>query len=191
MSEEEIHLHLDRREALKTIAVGVGAATSLPLLQGKAQAATTTPPEASKFFDAHQRETVDVLSELIIPTDAHSPGAKAAQVVDYVDLVVGESPEEERKLWTEGLAELDKTSTDWFGKPFVEIKNDQQTALLLFISQNEKDPRTLMEKFFRQIKNKTVDGYYTSEIGIHKELQYKGNTYLKEFVGCTHPEHQG
>jgi hypothetical protein len=36
----------------------------------------------------------------------------------------------------------------------------------------------------------TIDGYYTSEIGIKKELQYKGNTYLKEFKGCTHPEHQ-
>jgi hypothetical protein len=36
----------------------------------------------------------------------------------------------------------------------------------------------------------TIDGYYTSEIGIKQELKYKGNTYLKEFKGCTHPEHQ-
>ncbi len=36
----------------------------------------------------------------------------------------------------------------------------------------------------------TIDGYYTSAIGIHKELEYKGNTALAEFPGCTHPEHQ-
>ncbi|HTF36757.1 MAG TPA: gluconate 2-dehydrogenase subunit 3 family protein, partial [Blastocatellia bacterium] len=62
--------------------------------------------------------------------------------------------------------------------------------LLKEISKNERSPQTVEEKFFRTIKNATVDGYYTSEIGIHKELHYKGNAYLKEFVGCTHPEHQ-
>jgi hypothetical protein len=36
----------------------------------------------------------------------------------------------------------------------------------------------------------TVDGYYTSSIGIHQELRYQGNAYLKEFIGCTHPEHR-
>jgi hypothetical protein len=51
-------------------------------------------------------------------------------------------------------------------------------------------PQTLEERFFKAIKNMTIDGYYTSKIGIHQELQYKGNTYLKEFKGCTHPEHQ-
>jgi hypothetical protein len=36
----------------------------------------------------------------------------------------------------------------------------------------------------------TIDGYYTSKIGIHQELEYQGNTALAEFEGCTHPEHQ-
>jgi hypothetical protein len=36
----------------------------------------------------------------------------------------------------------------------------------------------------------TVDGYYTSHVGIHQELHYKGNAYLKHFVACTHPEHK-
>ena len=33
-------------------------------------------------------------------------------------------------------------------------------------------------------KQATVRGYYTSKIGIHDELHYKGNVFLKEFVGC-------
>ena len=33
-------------------------------------------------------------------------------------------------------------------------------------------------------KQATIRGYYTSEIGIHQELRYKGNQFLPEFVGC-------
>jgi glucoside 3-dehydrogenase (cytochrome c) hitch-hiker subunit len=47
------------------------------------------------------------------------------------------------------------------------------------------DPRlTPREAFFADTKQATIHGYYTSEIGIHEELRYKGNTLLAEFVGC-------
>ncbi len=36
----------------------------------------------------------------------------------------------------------------------------------------------------------TINGYYTSAIGIQQDLQYVGNDFLPEFPGCTHPEHQ-
>jgi len=44
--------------------------------------------------------------------------------------------------------------------------------------------RTSLEAFFANTKQATIHGYYTSEIGIHKELRYKGNQILAEFVGC-------
>jgi hypothetical protein len=44
--------------------------------------------------------------------------------------------------------------------------------------------RTPLERFFAATKRATVHGYYTSEIGIHQELRYKGNQILAEFVGC-------
>ncbi|HET7745709.1 MAG TPA: gluconate 2-dehydrogenase subunit 3 family protein [Vicinamibacteria bacterium] len=47
-----------------------------------------------------------------------------------------------------------------------------------------KKPRTVLEAFFAATKRATVHGYYTSEIGIHQELRYKGNQLLAEFVGC-------
>ena len=43
---------------------------------------------------------------------------------------------------------------------------------------------------FARLKLMTLDGYYTSAIGIHRELQYKGNAVLAEFPGCRHPEHK-
>ena len=44
--------------------------------------------------------------------------------------------------------------------------------------------RTPLEAFFFNTKQATIHGYYTSEIGIHKDLHYKGNQILAEFVGC-------
>jgi hypothetical protein len=81
-------------------------------------------------------------------------------------------------------------SSQKFGKPFANASVEQQIELLKEISKNERSPQTVEERFFRTIKYATIDGYYTSEIGIKKELQYKGNAFLKEFTGCTHPEHQ-
>jgi hypothetical protein len=202
MSDEKDNL--SRRDALKGIAVGLGAAGSLPILgqnvlgqqghahEGHGQAPKAAPkkPEPPKFFSAQQMATVATLSEQIIPTDDHSPGAIAAEVPAFIDLMVSESPEETKTLWRDGLAAVDKLSQEKFSAAFTKATTEQQVALLTEISQNERSPKTLEERFFRAVKNLTIDGYYTSKIGIHQELQYKGNTYLKEFKGCTHPEHQ-
>jgi len=123
-------------------------------------------------------------------TDTRSPGAKAAGVSGYIDFVISESSELTKQTWREGLAAINKMSRDRFGKPFADASAEQQIQLLTEISKNERSPQTVEERFFRTVKYATADGYYTSEIGIHKELRYKGNAYLKEFPGCTHPEHQ-
>ena len=44
-------------------------------------------------------------------------------------------------------------------------------------------PVTPEEHFFGELKSRTVHAYYTSKTGIHQELEYKGNTYQKEFSG--------
>lgn len=197
MSED--NNNVSRRTALKGIAVGLG--TSLPVLNTNVlaqehqhgQAAAKAPaskPAAPKFFNAEQMALIGAISELIIPTDDNSPGALAAEVPAFIDLMISESPAETKKQWTDGLAAVDKMSQAKNGAAFAKATKDQQIALLTDISKNEMKPSTAEEKFFRTIKNMTIDGYYTSEIGIHQELKYKGNTYLKEFKGCTHPEHQ-
>jgi hypothetical protein len=45
-------------------------------------------------------------------------------------------------------------------------------------------------KFFAMVKDMTVDAYYKTEAGLKTELGWHGNTFLPEFVGCDHPEHQ-
>lgn len=196
MSNEK---NITRRSALKVIAVGVGTASALPILDNRVLAQHKHPDvltpgvlaagEAGKFFNAQQLETIATISDLIIPTDEHSPGARAAGVSDFIDLMVSESSNETKALWRDGLEAVDKMSEQQFSAAFNRTSQEQQISLLKVISRNERRPRRIEERFFVAIKSMTVDGYYTSPIGIHKDLRYKGNAYLKEFVGCTHPEH--
>jgi hypothetical protein len=185
---------VSRREALKTIAVGVGVAATLPVVSGEAETAvfeqSATAVAFPSFFNQHQAKTVEVLTELIIPADDRSPGAKEAKVVEYIDYSVGQQSDDTKTLWRNGLAALDEHCQKQFSKPFVGLTQDQQVSVLRDISQNERRPQTTLERFFRELKDRTIFGYYTSKIGIHQELKYQGNVYLREFQGCTHPEHQ-
>lgn len=197
MSNEK---EVTRREAIKSIGLGVGVIATLPVLDTKAQThehhastagvAAQQKPQPLRFFTEEENRTVVEMSERIIPADDSSPGAKAARVSEYLDLIVSESPIDLKNQWRDGLAAINKKSKDMFGVAFAAASEEQQIALLKEISKNERSPSTPEERFFRMIKNGTIDGYYTSEIGIHKELRYKGNSYMKEFPGCTHAEHQ-
>lgn len=187
---------MTRREALRNIGLGVGVIASLPVIGAAddhshaARQKAEEKPGPLQFFTEEESKTVIELTERIIPADESSPGAKAARVNEYIDLVVSKSPDVTKLTWRDGLAAVNKMSREMFGVAFAAASVDQQVELLKRISKNERSPETTEERFFRTVKNATVDGYYTSEIGIHKELRYKGNSYLKEFPGCTHPEHQ-
>jgi gluconate 2-dehydrogenase gamma chain len=149
---------------------------------------TGGPPQPA-FLAPDQYAIVDALSEAIIPADDHSPGAHAAQVAAYIDLLLAESDRQTQERWTGGLAAFDAASRQRFGAAFPTITSAQASELLDEISRRELDPQTPLEHFFVATKSATIRGYYTSEIGIHQELEYKGNKFLREFVGCTHPEH--
>lgn len=191
--EQKPDSDVSRRTALKTLATGLGAAAVIPLVPAEvaeaARQAVASGKTTLKFFTPAQHRTVEILSELIIPADDRSPGAREAKVADYIDFILAESAPEEQKAWTEGLAALDEESRKRHSAPFSDLTAEQQTALLAEASKNEFEPKTPLERFFRDAKGRTIHGYYTSEIGIHQELKYKGNQFLPEFVGCDHPEH--
>ena len=127
---------------------------------------------------------------MIIPTD-ETPGAREAKVNEYIDMIVSEGSPSLKKLYRNGLEWLDKTSHLSHGKVFVELSNEQQVEILTEMSQikNPSANNQLQARFFKAIKEATIDGFYTSRIGLD-ELGYKGNGVLDEFPGCTHPEHQ-
>lgn len=200
MSNNPIDLRQDRREWLKTSAAALGASLlPLPAMPAETTQAETAPASpqakpasesksAARFFNPAEHALVDELSETIIPADSHSGGAKAAKVADYIDQFLRESFDDSQKaLWREGLRLVDVMSRHYNGKSLVDASPEDRIAVLSVLSDHEQMTDLPEVRFFIELKRLTVRAYYTSKIGIHDELEYKGNRILQEFVGCDDP----
>jgi hypothetical protein len=180
---------ITRRDVLRLAA----AAAAAPLVPGAVSAeATGTTPTASaagRFFSAPELRLLDELTELILPADEHSGGAREAKVAAYIDGRLAEyDPEipdlrEARELWKAGLATVDTACREAVGKPFLEASHEERTAVLERLAAKEQQPQSDGERFFVELKRWTARGYYTSRVGIHDELEYKGNTLQTEYAG--------
>ena len=180
---------VSRRAALRALGTSIGTVAALPWLSDEgllafARIQETNGAPQPKVFSVSQLATLEVLVDAIIPTDERSPGAKQARVADYIDLLVSEGDRQLTLQWFGGVAALDTEAASRFRAPFAKLGATQVDAILQTISRNENAPQTPLETFFVMAKQATVRGYYTSNIGIHQELRYKGNQFLKEFVGC-------
>jgi hypothetical protein len=192
--DNPINLKQDRRQWLKTSATVLGASL-LPLPAIAAETSAAASPQSkveakstARFFTPAQHALVEELSETIIPADSHSGGAKAAKVADYVEQVLRESSDQNRKSsWLEGLRLIDLMSQHYNGKSFVDSSSEERVAVLTVLSDNAHMTDLPEVRFFLELKDTTVFGYYTSKIGIHDEMEYKGNRVLTEYVGCDDP----
>jgi hypothetical protein len=185
-----------RRESLKIIGA-IGATCAFPFsadeLYGQ-HVHVSNPPQAEgpytpKSFSSHEFETLSRITELIIPA-TETPGAIGAGVPVYIDGVVSANPEHQKRF-RDGLAWLEHESRKRFRKPFAKLKEAQQVKLLTPLSAAVDAGGKLSphEQFFAMLKNMTADGYYTSQIGLVRELGYSGNTALDRFPTCEIPEH--
>jgi len=186
-------LRHDRRQWLKASATMLGASlipASAAAEIAQQKPATAPVPEAAaaksaRFFTPAQHALIEELAETIIPADSHSGGAKAAKVADYIEVTVRESTDETKQaLWREGLRLIDSMSRHYNGKSFVEAAPEERVAVLTVLSDNDRMVDLPEVRFFHELKGMTVFGYYTSKIGIHDDLEYKGNRILQEYVGC-------
>jgi hypothetical protein len=143
------------------------------------EAAPAAPAYTLQFFSEEESGVLDQLMEMIIPADEHSPGAHVAQTNLFADLMVATSDNAVKKQWQDGIRLMRE-----------EANRSSLTEALQRAAANEENPTSALERFFVLLKQMTVNGYYTSEIGIHKDMEYVGNAYLGAFPACTHPEHQ-
>jgi hypothetical protein len=175
---------MERRTVLKIVAL-TALSQKLNALPGAAmnhmQAAPATPPATYtlQFFTEEDSRLLDQLMEMIIPADDHSPGAHEAQTNLFADLMVAGSSESVKKQWQDGIRQIREEAS---GSSLADVL--QRAAV------NEEDPKTDLDRFFVSLKQMTVNGYYTSATGIHKDMEYVGNTYLAAFPECTHSGHQ-
>jgi hypothetical protein len=175
---------MNRRTLLKNTAMLLGGLLSSSVTRAVLAGVDGRVGIERPVFTGMQKEKCAVLTEMIIPT-TDTPGAIAAGVPHFVELMVSDwyTPRE-REIFFMGLETLDQCSEDRFGIRFLEGTADQRIALL---EQAEEDaeqykppaggsplrPQEDEEKpFFQKIKELTVLGYYTSEIGAKQELSY-------------------
>ncbi len=159
---------MNRRDLIK---IGATVATAPAYAQ---QATAFTP----KFFDAHQNETVIVLSELIIPT-TDTPGGKAARVNEWMDKLFSDGRVEERSRIVEGLGSLDGISLKKHSTPFIKCSKEQQISILTDLDKSNN-------AFFRQAKALISRIYYATSVG-YQELNKGGR--VPKTTGCHHPQH--
>lgn len=198
----------DRRDALRIVGA-LGSTCAFPFAANelyaqhadhKATPAAAAPQPASpSFFTAAEFALISRLADLIIPATS-TPGALGAGVPIYIDMVVGKNPAAQR-VCRAGLTALNLSSRARHGKPFVELDESTQIAILTPLCEaadgeveapagSGRRARGLLRQpevaFFKAMKSMTADGYYTSKVGLIDELGYRGNTVQAEFPVCTH-----
>ena len=186
-----------RRDALRILA---GTSAALPALAAVQEtkevgsqpghlhtgpAIEVPAPSEPTFFQPAEFRVVEALSERIIPR-SDTPGAKDAGVALLIDKAIVAKPLR-GPVYREGIADLNALADGSYGKEFTALSEAQQIALLTPLSL---DSSTSLGAFFETVKGMTIDAYYKTEAGLKTELGWHGNTYLREFPGCDHPEHQ-
>jgi hypothetical protein len=144
------------------------------------------------FFDPQEYALIERLADIIIPADS-TPGAKEAGVSEFIDLMVSRDPELQNSFRS-GLGWLNLRSTSAYGKPFLGLSSSQQIALLEPLAYKAKFRKGEQagRDFFDLLREYTVMGFYTSEIGL-KELDFPGLKFYAESPACPHqddPEHR-
>ncbi len=167
---------MNRREALNTVAALVGGAVigGSFFLEGCTRPTTKT---VEGLFQDQQIDLLGDIADVILPKTS-TPGAKEAGVGAFIPVMVRDCyTEEDQRIFVDGLVKLEDTSKKMFNKVFADCSDDERTALIREIDKetNEyyatKKPEQ-PKHYFRMIKELTLLGYFTSELGATKALRY-------------------
>ena len=164
---------MNRREILKLLSISLGASLT-PSIEA---AALSFKPRANKLegsWTHDQREITYICVELIMP-QTETPSALQVGVGDFIDFVVNSwFTNEERKKFLRGLDEIDRISGKKYDNAFLALSGAERIELLNQIEANGSENRPsrkdkLAYSSFLKLKELTVVGYYTSEIGLKAE----------------------
>ena len=131
---------------------------------------------AEKFFTDHELFTLDKICNLILPPNEFG-SIRDAEVVQLIEFMAKDIPDYKEPL-RKGLSWIDNESKKRFNNLFVDCDITQQK--IIFDEIAYYDPNKSITDYsepvqwFNLVRNLTMTGYFTSEIGI-KDLGYKGN----------------
>ena len=130
---------------------------------------------AEKFLTPHELKTVTVLSDIIIPADTVSGSASQAGVPAFIDFMMADQPTNQVPM-RGGLRWLDNQCFKFYEKKFIDCSTAQRTEMLDRIAYPELAKPAFSQgvSFFNLMRNLTVTGFYTTQMG-YKDVGYMGN----------------
>ena len=171
--------NLTRRAVLKA-----GAVVAATTVAATPLSAFTLPAEGPRALTRDQYALLDELTEILIPADDHSGGARAAGVAAYIDAMLADEFDASVKAsFVTGLSLVEGIAQQRHGRRFLALSTAEREAIVATMAEGEEHPKTDEARFFVSLKQRTVRGYYTSRLGIHDEMNYLGNTMLEEYSG--------
>lgn len=138
----------------------------------------TNPGKGTVIFTSNNISFLDEVGETILPATASSPGAKAVRIGEFMKSMVSDCYDEKnQKIFTDGMNELNERSNLKFSKNFMKLSGKEKHELLVMLDKEQqkytKNARgNDMRHYFRMMKELTLLGYFTSEIGATRALRY-------------------
>ena len=128
---------MDRREALSRVALILGGTIigAEAILSG-----CKTTPAKEGLFAVDDIALLDEVGDTILPTTAASPGAKAAQIGQFVKTIVTDCyTEDDQQTFTNGIGKLKDAAKKKYDRSFMDITPEQRTEFLIALDKESKD----------------------------------------------------
>jgi len=165
---------MDRREAIRRTALVMGGLVSAPAILGVLNGCTPEPglQWLPRFLTKDEARMVEQMADIIIP-ETDTPGAKQVGVPQFIDRMINDVYSAVNKeKFKDSLAKFEEDVNAEFGKAFNKLKPEQQEAYIKKINEVAVNARA-DHYFFMTVKELTVLGFFTSQVGATQVLQHK------------------
>jgi hypothetical protein len=190
---------MNRREAVQHISILLGG--TLVGANAFLAGCKSNDAKSDVAFAEDDIAYLDEIAETILPA-TKTPGAKAAKVGQFMTVMVNDCyTENDQKAFHEGMKKLNDASKDKFDKKFMNLTPAQRHELLVAVDKEAKEyqqkkkeydagedkkegeelvkgnkdykKKTMTPHYFRMMKELTLLGFFTSEVGATQALRYK------------------
>jgi len=178
---------MNRREAIRRVALMMGGAVSAPAILGVLGGCSAEQPPSKDaewkpvFLTLAQSALVAEVAEIMIPR-TETPGAKDVGIPAFIDKMLKHTyPKDDQARFVAGLADFEAQAKREHGRAFLELEPALRAALV----KQVHDPAVEADRasnlpvaergrpFILTMKELTLLGYFTSEPGATQVLQYR------------------
>jgi len=168
---------MNRREAVGSVALLLGGSILGAEFFISGCKSTNNPDKVADLFNPDSVTFLNEIGETILPA-TKTPGAKAANVGGFIGVMVRDCyTPKDQQIFLDGLKKLNAAANKKFGSGFMDLNATDRTALLNDLDKEQKEYTKNIKKdapnhYFRMIKELTLLGYFTSEVGCTQALRY-------------------